>query len=70
MPSDADFLPMASPFDVVRKGGYNSAQVDDWLARADADLRVTAADRDAAASQAAERASQLDAARAEIEALQ
>lgn len=70
MPSDADFLPMASPFDVVRRGGYDSAQVDDWLARADADLRVTAADRDAAASQAAERASQLDAARAEIEALQ
>jgi DivIVA domain-containing protein len=68
MPSDADFLPMAAPFRQVRKG-YDPEQVDEFCDRADAELRVTAADRDAAASQAADLAHQLDGARAEIEAL-
>lgn len=66
--SDADFLPMSAPFALVRKG-YEPAQVEEHLGRVDAELRITAADRDAAASQSADLASQLDAARAEIEAL-
>lgn len=68
MSSDADFLPLTSPFPVVRKG-YDKELVEEYLERADAELRVTTADRDATASQSADLASQLDAARSEIDAL-
>ncbi len=68
MSTDADRPPPETPFRVVRKG-YDRAQVDEHFDRTDAELRVTAADRDAAASQAADLASQLDATRADIDAL-
>ncbi|WP_200171820.1 hypothetical protein [Tomitella cavernea] len=55
-------------FDVVRKG-YDRDQVVEFLRRLDAELRLTATDRDAAAAQASDLAAQLDDARDEIDQL-
>ena len=46
---------VALPFTVVRKG-YDRDEVRNYFDRFDAELRVTATDRDAAAAQAASRA--------------
>jgi DivIVA domain-containing protein len=56
---DRDFLPLGSSFDVTRRG-YDRRQVDEHLDRLDADLRILAADRDAAVARAAELAKRLD----------
>ena len=64
---DRELLPLGSGFDVVRKGGYHRAQVDEHLERIDADLRILTSDRDAAVSQASDLSKQLESARAEIE---
>jgi len=56
---DRDFLPLGSSFDVARRG-YDRRQVDEHLDRLDADLRILAADRDAAVARAAELAKQLE----------
>lgn len=49
--------------------GYDRTEVHEHLSRLDAEIRVTAADRDAIAAQANDLADQLDDARAEIQAL-
>lgn len=49
--------------------GYDRNEVHEHLSRLDAEIRVTAADRDAIAAQANDLADQLDDARAEIQAL-
>ncbi|MDG3012810.1 hypothetical protein G4X40_21965 [Rhodococcus sp. D2-41] len=56
------------PFEIVRKG-YDRDQVISFLRRFDAELRLTATDRDAAAAQANDLAEQLDGARDEIDEL-
>ncbi|APU13505.1 MULTISPECIES: hypothetical protein [Actinoalloteichus] len=66
---DRDLLPLGSGFETVRRGGYNRAQVDEHLERLDTDLRILAADRNAALSQATDLARQLEGTRAEVETL-
>ena len=51
-----------APFDIVRRG-YDRDQVLEFLRRFDAELRLTATDRDAAAAQTNDLAAQLDDAR-------
>lgn len=65
MGHDRDLLPMGSTFDVSRRG-YDRAQVDAHLDRLDADLRILAADRDAAVAHAAELAKQVENQRAQL----
>jgi chromosome segregation ATPase len=62
---DRDLVPLGSGFDIVKRG-YDRAQVEDHLERLDSDLRLLAADRDAAVSQTLDLARQLEAARSEI----
>src|SRR5215211_3504842 len=62
---DRDLLPLGSDFDVVRRG-YDRGQVDEHLDRLDADVRILAADRDAAVARAAELAKQVENQRAQI----
>src|SRR5829696_27120 len=62
---DRDLLPLGSTFDVVRRG-YERGQVDEHLDRLDADLRILAADRDAAVARASELAKQLENQRAQL----
>ncbi|WP_024796598.1 DivIVA domain-containing protein [Tomitella biformata] len=57
-----------APFDIVRRG-YDRDQVLEFLRRFDAELRLTATDRDAAAAQTNDLAAQLDDARDEIDQL-
>ncbi|MBY8863911.1 hypothetical protein K7711_46130 [Nocardia sp. CA2R105] len=59
---------VALPFTVVRKG-YDRDEVRNYFDRFDAELRVTATDRDAAAAQARNLAAQLEDARDEIDEL-
>jgi DivIVA domain-containing protein len=66
---DRDLLPLGSAFDVVRRG-YDREQVDEHLDRLDADLRILAADRDAAVARAAELAKQIENQRVQIVAHQ
>src|ERR1700742_2872286 len=66
--SDRDLVPLGTGFDVVKRG-YDKAQVEDHLERLDADLKLLAADRDAAVSQANDLARQLEKARSEIDEL-
>ena len=56
---DRELVPLGSAFDVVRRG-YDRSQVDEHLERVDADLRILAADRDAAVAKAAELSKQVD----------
>ena len=56
------------PFQIARKG-YDRDEVRNYFERFDAELRVTAADRDAAAAQARDLAKQLDDARDDIDDL-
>lgn len=56
------------PFSVVRKG-YDKDEVQRYFERFDAELRVIATDRDAAAAQARDLAVQLEDARDEIDDL-
>ena len=65
---DRDLVPLGSGFDIVKRG-YDRAQVEDHLERLDSDLRLLAADRDAAVSQTSDLARQLEAARSEISEL-
>ena len=66
---DRELVPLGSAFDVVRRG-YDRSQVDEHLERVDADLRILAADRDAAVSRAEELTKQLDNQRAQIGTMQ
>ena len=56
------------PFSIVRKG-FDRDEVTNYFERFDAELRLTTADRDAAAAQARDLAKQLDDARDEIDEL-
>jgi cell division septum initiation protein DivIVA len=60
--------PHGSLFSITMRG-YDRTEVHEHLSRLDAEVRVTAADRDAIAAQANDLADQLDDARAEIQAL-
>lgn len=72
MDSDhTELIPLSDPggsFDIVRRG-YDRAQVEEHVERLEAELRIAAADRDAAASRSADLASQLGATHAEVESL-
>lgn len=65
-----DLVPLGAPFDTVRRGGYHKEQVNEHLERVDADLRILAADRDAAVARAAEMTKQLENQRAQIRTLE
>ncbi|MGH3439397.1 MAG: chromosome segregation protein [Sciscionella sp.] len=62
---DRDLVPLGTGFDIVKRG-YSRTQVEEHLERLDADLRLLAADRDAAVSQGADLAKQLEQQRSEI----
>ena len=68
MANEQDRYGAALPFAIVRKG-YDRDEVRNYFDRFDAELRVTATDRDAAAAQARNLANQLEDARDDIEAL-
>src|SRR5690606_19511920 len=65
---DRDRAPSHLPFSIVRKG-FDRDEVTNYFARFEAELRVTATDRDAAAAQARDLARQLENARNEIDEL-
>src|SRR5919108_2681128 len=70
-PPGADLLPLyetSRGFDSAMRG-YDREQVDREIGRLDDDLRVTAAERDAAAARSADLAAQLASAQAQIESL-
>lgn len=66
--SERDLVPLGAGFDIVKRG-YSRTQVEEHLERLDSDLRLIAADRDAAMSQAADIARQMERARSEIDEL-
>ena len=66
--SERDLVPLGAGFDIVKRG-YSRTQVEEHLERLDSDLRLIAADRDAAMSQAADIARQMERARNEIDEL-
>jgi hypothetical protein len=66
--SERDLVPLGAGFDIVKRG-YSRTQVEEHLERLDSDLRLIAADRDAAISQAADLARQMERARNDIDAL-
>ena len=65
---DRDRTPSHLPFSIVRKG-FDRDEVTNYFARFEAELRVTATDRDAASAQARDLARQLENARNEIDEL-
>ncbi|MCK0092291.1 hypothetical protein MWU77_16040 [Rhodococcus sp. F64268] len=65
---DRDRAPSHLPFSIVRKG-FDRDEVTNYFARFEAELRVTATDRDAASAQARDLARQLENARNEIDDL-
>ncbi|MGH2886039.1 MAG: chromosome segregation protein, partial [Solirubrobacteraceae bacterium] len=64
--SDRELVPLGAGFDVVKRG-YSHTQVEEHLERLDADLRLMAADRDAAVSTAQDLTRQLERTRTELE---
>lgn len=66
--SERDLVPLGAGFDIVKRG-YSRGQVEEHLERLDSDLRLIAADRDAAMSQAADLARQMERARSELDEL-
>lgn len=65
---DRDLVPLGTGFDIVKRG-YSRTQVEEHLERLDGDLRLLAADRDAAVSQASDLARRLEQSRSEIDDL-
>lgn len=68
MSTEQDHRLVTLPFTVVRRG-FDQDEVRNYFERFDAELRVTATDRDAAAAQARNLANQLEDARDEIDEL-
>ncbi|WP_235870585.1 coiled-coil domain-containing protein [Rhodococcus xishaensis] len=68
MASEYDHSAFQLPFSIARKG-YDQTEVRRHFERLDAEIRLTATDRDAAATQARELANQLEDARDEIDKL-
>jgi hypothetical protein len=66
--SERDLVPLGAGFDIVKRG-YSRTQVEEHLERLDSDLRLIAADRDAAMSQAADLARQMERARTDLDEL-
>jgi hypothetical protein len=66
--SERDLVPLGAGFDIVKRG-YSRTQVEEHLERLDSDLRLIAADWDAAVSQAADLARQMERARSQIDEL-
>ncbi|WP_018683013.1 hypothetical protein [Actinokineospora enzanensis] len=62
---ERDLVPLGAGFDITKRG-YSRAQVDEHLERLDAELQLLHADRNAAVSQAADLARQLETGRGEI----
>ncbi|MGH3623602.1 MAG: chromosome segregation protein [Sciscionella sp.] len=65
---DRDLVPLGTGFDIVKRG-YSRTQVEEHLERLDGDLRLLAADRDAAVSQASDLARRLEQSRLDIDGL-
>ncbi|MGQ0841269.1 chromosome segregation protein [Actinokineospora sp.] len=65
---ERDLVPLGPGFDIAKRG-YSRVQVDECLERLEAELHVMQADRNAAVSQAAELAKQLESNRSEIDDL-
>ena len=63
-----DLVPLRTDFDVVWRG-YDPGQVRHYVENVEADLRLLAVDRDAAAARADDVARELERARAEVRAL-
>jgi hypothetical protein len=66
--SERDLVPLGAGFDIVKRG-YSRTQVEEHLERLDSDLRLIAADRDAAVSQAGDLARQMERARSQLDEL-
>jgi cell division septum initiation protein DivIVA len=65
---ERELVPLGAGFDLAKRG-YDRHQVDEHLERLDGDLKMLAADRDAAITQAGDLARQLEQARGEIDNL-
>jgi cell division septum initiation protein DivIVA len=63
---ERELVPLGVGFDITKRG-YSKMQVEEHLERVERDMRVLAADRDAAVSQAADLARQLEISRSEID---
>ncbi|MFL6119844.1 chromosome segregation protein [Actinophytocola sp.] len=65
---ERDLVPLGAGFDISKRG-YNRMQVEEHLEQLDSQLKILAADRNAAATQAAELTAQLEQARTTIDDL-
>jgi len=65
---ERDLVPLGAGFDITKRG-YSRMQVEEHLEQLDGQLKILAADRNAAAAQAAELTSQLEVARTTIDDL-
>jgi cell division septum initiation protein DivIVA len=65
---ERDLVPLGAGFDITKRG-YSRMQVEEHLEQLDGQLKILAADRNAAAAQAAELTSQLEVARTTIDEL-
>lgn len=65
---ERDLVPLGAGFDITKRG-YSRMQVEEHLEQLDGQLKILAADRNAAAAQAAELTSQLEVARTNIDEL-
>lgn len=65
---ERDLVPLGAGFDITKRG-YSRMQVEEHLEQLDSQLKILAADRNAAAGQAAELTSQLEVARTTIDDL-
>ncbi len=62
---ERDLVPLGAGFDITKRG-YSRAQVEEHLERLDAELQLLHTDRNAAVSQAADLAKQLESSRSEL----
>jgi cell division septum initiation protein DivIVA len=65
---ERDLVPLGAGFDITKRG-YSRMQVEEHLEQLDSQLKILAADRNAAAAQAAELTAQLEVARTTIDDL-
>ena len=65
---ERDLVPLGAGFDIMKRG-YSRVQVEEHLERLDGELRLLASDRDAAVSQNADLAKQLEQSRSQIDEL-
>lgn len=65
---ERDLVPLGAGFDITKRG-YSRVQVEEHLEQLDGQLKLLAADRNAAAAQAAELTAQLEVARTTIDEL-